>query len=44
MQDPQVEEHDKGLRTFTPVGEPLGYNYVSVFGVPTYWVWDLIIS
>ena len=27
MPDPQVEEPDLGLRTLTPVGEPLQYNY-----------------
>ena len=34
MPDPQGEEPD-GLRTLTPVGEPLQYNYFPVCGSPT---------
>ena len=33
-----------GLRTLTPVGEPLPYNYSPVCGSPTWGVWNLIIS
>ena len=44
MPDPQVEEPDMGLRTLTPVGEPLQYNYFPVCKLPTQWVWDLIKS
>ena len=38
MPDPQVEEPDLGLRTLTPVGEPLQYNYFPVCQLPTQWV------
>ena len=43
MPDPQVGEPDMGLRTLTPVGELLQYNYSPVCGSPTWRVWDLII-
>ena len=33
-----------GLRTLTPGGEPLQYNYSPVCGSPTPGVWDLITS
>ena len=33
-----------GLRTFTPVGELLWYNYFPVCGLPTWQVRDLILS
>ena len=33
-----------GLRTLTPVEEPLQYNYSPVCGLPTPGGWDLIIS
>ena len=36
----QAEESDMGLRTFTPVGEPLRYNYFPVHVSPTQ---DLIL-
>ena len=32
---------DVGLRTLTPVEEPLQYNYLPICGSPTWWVWDL---
>lgn len=37
--------HDAGLglKTLTPVGEPLKYNYSLVCGSPTWGVWNLII-
>ena len=44
LSDPQAREPDMGLRTITPVGEPLRYNYFPVCGLPTRWVWDLILS
>ena len=41
--DPQAGEPDMGLRTLTPVGEPLQYNYSPVWGSPTpsqvYGIW-----
>ena len=43
MPDPQAGKPDMGLRTFTPVGEPLPYNYFPVCGSPIQQVWDLII-
>ena len=33
-----------GLKTFTPVGELLRYNYFPVCGLATRQVWDLILS
>lgn len=39
----QAGELAKGLRTLTPVGEYLQYNYFPVWGLPTQGVWDLII-
>ena len=33
--DPWAEEHDVRIRTLTPVGEPLQYNYFPVCGSPT---------
>ena len=43
MPDPQVGEPDMGLRTLTPMGGLLQYNYSPVCGSPTWRVWDLII-
>ena len=43
MPDPQGEEHNVGLTTLTPVGEPLQYNYFLVCGSPIWQVWNLII-
>ena len=43
MPDPQARQPDVGLRTLSPVGEPLQYNYFPVCGSPTQWVWDLSI-
>ena len=40
---PQAGEPDVGLRTFTPVGELLWYNYFPVCGLPTWHIWDLIL-
>ena len=37
-------EPEVGLRTFTPMGEPLLCNYFPVCGLPTWRVWDLILS
>ena len=41
---PGCGEPDMGLRTLTPVGEPLQYNYSSVCGLPSWGLWDFIIS
>ena len=35
VQDPQAGEPNVGLRTLTPLGEPLRYNYSPGFGPPT---------
>ena len=35
MQDPWTREPDVGLRTLTPVGKPLQYNYSPVCELPT---------
>ena len=35
VQDPQAGKPDMGLRTLTPVGKPLPYNYSPVCGLPT---------
>ena len=42
--DPQAGYPDMGLRTFTPVGELLWYNYFPVCGSPTWQVCNLILS
>lgn len=42
VQDPWAGEPDVGLRTLTPVGEPLQYNYCPVCGSPNCGVQDLI--
>ena len=39
---PQAGEPDVGLRTLTPVGECLWYNYFPVCAQPIQCVWDLI--
>ena len=44
LPDPQAGKSDMGLRTFTPVGELLWYNYFPVCGSTTQHVWDLILS
>ena len=41
---PQAGEPDMGLRSLTPVGEPLQYSCFPVCGLPTRQVWDLLIS
>ena len=43
LPDPQAGEPDVGLRTLTPVREPLWYNCFPVCGSPTWRVWNLII-
>ena len=43
MPDIQAGELDMGLGTLIPVGKPLQYNYFPVCGLPTSWVWDLIL-
>ena len=43
LPDLQAGEPDVGLRTFTPVGELLQYNYFPVCGLPIWWLWDLIL-
>ena len=43
MPDPQAGEPDLGLRTPTPMREPLWYNYFPACGSPSWQVWDLII-
>ena len=35
VQDPWAGEPDVGLRSLTPVGEPLYYNYSPIHGSPT---------
>ena len=37
-------ETDVGLRTFTPGGEILQYNYFPVCGLPTWWIWGFYSS
>ena len=44
MLDPQAGEPIIGLRTLTPVGEPLQYNYSPVCGFPTLGIRNLIVS
>ena len=44
LPDPQAGEPDVGLSTFAPVGELLWYNYFPVCGLPTWQVWDMILS
>ena len=44
MPDHQAEGPNAGLRTLTLVGEPLQYNYSPVCGLPTWAVWDLIVT
>ena len=41
---PRTGEPERGLRTLTPLGEPLQYNYSPVCRSPIWRVWDLIIS
>ena len=41
MPETQAGEPEVGLRTLTPVGEPLRQNFLPVCG--KWWVWDLII-
>ena len=41
MQDHQAGEPDAGLRTLSPLGVPLRYNYFPICGLPTQWLWDL---
>ena len=43
LPDPQAGKPDVVLRTFTPVGEPLWYNYFTVCWPPTQCVCDLIL-
>ena len=43
MPDPQVGGSVVGLRTFTPVGEPLQDNYFQVCGSPTWQIWELAL-
>ena len=43
MPDIQAGEPHMGLKTLTPVEEPLRYNYFRVCGSPTWRVWGLII-
>ena len=38
-----LQDAGLGLKTLTPVGEPLKYNYSLVCGSPTWGVWNLII-
>ena len=41
---PRAGEPDVGLRTLTPVGESLQYNYSPVYGLSIWEVWGLIKS
>ena len=43
LPDPQVGKPDVGLRTFTPMGGLLWYNFSPVCESPTQWLWDLIL-
>ena len=43
MPDSQAGELDVELRSLTPWGETLQYTYFPVCGLPTWWVWYLII-
>ena len=43
VHDPWAGKPDVGLRTLTPVGEPLQYNFSPVCGLPPLGMWDLII-
>ena len=43
LPDPQLGKTDMELRTFTPVGELLWYNFSPVCESPTQWLWDLIL-
>ena len=43
LPDPQGEESNLGLRTFTPVGALLWYNYFLVCGLPICRIWDSIL-
>ena len=42
--DPQEGKPDVGFRTFTTVGELIGYFCSPVCGAPTWEVWNLILS
>ena len=44
LPDPQATKPYVGLRTFTPLGELLWYNYFPVCGLPTWHAWDLLLS
>ena len=41
---PQAGKPVMGLKTFTPVGELLWYNYFLLCRLPTLWLWDLVLS
>ena len=41
--DPQAGESDVELRTFTPAGDPLQYNYCPVCGSPTQYVSFVVV-
>ena len=43
LSDPQAGKPYMGLRTFTTVRELLWYYFSPVFGLPTWWVWNLIL-
>ena len=42
--DPEAWKSDMGFRTFTIVWELLWYYCSPVYGSPTQWVWDLVLS
>ena len=42
LQEPRAGEADVGLRTLTPVGGPLQYDFSPVSGLPNQVVWDVI--
>ena len=44
LADPKGGKPDVGLSTFTTVGEPLWYNCFLDRGLPSWWVWDFLLS
>ena len=44
LEDSQAGKPDMGLKTFTIVGELLWYYCSPICGLPTQWVWNLILS
>ena len=44
MLDPQEREPNTGLKTLTPVSEPLQYSYFLFCGLPTWPAWVAYIT